>query len=84
MARYYFDIHDSGAFFDDIGSELPDLLSVRKEALAALPAIAAEQIPLGEDRRHFTVLVKDENATPIYSATLTFTGIWLTKPPTKV
>ena len=67
--------------FDEEGSELPGLLEVRQEALACLPVIAANEIPLGEDRRHFTVLVKDGDGLPVYSATLSFVGMWLTRPP---
>ena len=80
MPRYFFDVHDSFSTFDDTGTELSGLAEVRGQALRALPAIAAEEIPMGEDRRLFTVLVRDEHGKPLYSANLSFVGVWLNQP----
>lgn len=77
MPRYFFDIHDGGSTRDDIGTECDDLDDVRKQTLRVLPDIAREQIVNNGDRRTFTCLVTDEEGYPIYSATLTFTGLWL-------
>lgn len=78
MPRYFFDIHNGGKIVhDDEGMELPDMPAVRKAAMEALPAIAAEEIPTDGDQQHFAVLVSDEDGHPVYSATLSFTGLWL-------
>ena len=77
MPRFFFDIHDGGTTRDDLGVELPDHEAVRKHAMEALPSIAAEEIPLDGDRQHFVVLVTDDEGHPVYSATLTYTGLWL-------
>ena len=84
MPRYFFDVHDSFVSYDDTGVELQGLHEVRQSALRALPAIAADEIPMGGDRRHFTVLVKDDAGLPVYSATLSFIGMWLQRPPAAV
>lgn len=77
MPRFFFDIHDHVTAIDEVGFELPNHAAVRKAAMEALPKIAAEDIPADGDRRHFTVLVTDDEGHPVYSATLTFTGLWL-------
>jgi hypothetical protein len=78
MARYYFHIHQNGRLFKDTeGSELDSLEKVRAEAMYALPEIAKDEVPQDGDRQAFAVLVTDEQGKPIYSATLTFAGLWL-------
>ena len=77
MPRFFFDIHDGGTSFDEDGVELLDETAVRRQAMQTLPRIAADEIPMNGDRRHFTVLVSDEGGKPVYSATLTYTGLWL-------
>ncbi|UIY45585.1 DUF6894 family protein [Methylobacterium radiotolerans] len=79
MPRYFFDIHDGGPQRDDTGTECANLDAVRQQALRALPDIAREQIPKAGDRRTFTVLVTDEDGRAVYSATLNYTGLWLTR-----
>lgn len=77
MPRYFFDIHDGGPTRDDVGTECDNLDAVRAQALRTLPDIAREDIPKDGDRRAFTVLVTDEDGHSVYSATLTYTGLWL-------
>lgn len=78
MPRYFFDIHDTGKIEkDDTGTEFPDLEAVRKAAMKTLPDIARQEIPKDGDQRSFVVLVTDEDGQPVYSATLSFTGLWL-------
>ena len=77
MPHFYFDIHDTGTTLDDVGVELPDVAAVRQAAMESLPQIAADEIPKDSDHRHFTVLVTDEDGHSVYSATLTYTGLWL-------
>lgn len=77
MPRYFFDIHDSGSIKDDTGVEFATLDEVRAQAIRTLPDIAREDIPNGGDHRTFTVLVTDDAEKPVYTATLTFAGLWL-------
>ena len=77
MPRYFFDIHDGTDTRDEEGTELPDLPAVRKAAMNVLPKIAADEIPADGDRQHFVVLVTDQDGHAVYSATLTYTGVWL-------
>ncbi len=79
MARYFFDIHDSGSTFDETGVECDTLDEVRLLAITALPDVAREQIPKDGDRRTFTVLVTGEDGRAVYTATLNFTGQWLSR-----
>jgi len=72
---------DGVSCFDEVGSEPAGLKAVRKQARKALPEIAREALPKGEDQRPFTVLVKDEGGRAVYSATLTDTEIWLDREP---
>lgn len=45
MPRYYFDIRDqNGVQFDDVGIDLPDIATARKEARLALAEILAENL----------------------------------------
>ncbi len=78
MPRYFFDIFENGRHTpDEEGTELPNVATVRLEAMRALPAIARDEVPKDGDRQAFTVLVRDEAGKPTYSATLTFAGLWL-------
>ncbi|AWN42375.1 DUF6894 family protein [Methylobacterium durans] len=77
MPRYFFDVHDGGPEFDDTGTELAGPDESYAKARSLLPDIAREEIPRNGDHRTFTVLVKDENGQPVYSATLTYAGIRL-------
>ena len=78
MARYFFDIHSQGQFARDCeGSECDSLEAVRAEAMQTLPEIARDVIFKEGDRQAFTVLVRDENDATIYTATLTFAGLWI-------
>jgi hypothetical protein len=77
MPRYFFDFADGGSHRDDVGTECATLDGVRKAAMAALPAIAKEQIPLSGDHRSFTVVARDEHGAAIYAATLTYVGLWI-------
>ncbi|GJE15259.1 hypothetical protein FOHLNKBM_6340 [Methylobacterium longum] len=48
----------------------------------ALPFVAKEAIPRAvSDTQAFTVLVRDENNTTVYTATLTFAGLWVGDVP---
>lgn len=77
MSRYYFDIHDGTSHFDELGTECATLEEVRDQAMRVLPEIAREQTSNGNDRLTYTVLATDEDHRPVYSATLSLTGLWL-------
>ena len=78
MARYYFDIHDGQALIRDTeGSECIDGDAVRQEAMGTLPAIARDVIPTDGDKQAFTVSVRNEDNIKVYTATLTFAGLWM-------
>lgn len=77
MPRYFFDIHDGGSARDDTGTECANDEAARALAIHTLPDIAREQIPKDGDRRAFTVLVTNAEGRPVYSATLTYAGLWL-------
>jgi hypothetical protein len=82
VPRYFFDIHDGPSFRrDDVGFECEGRAGVRLEAMCALPAIACDEIPKDGDRQAFTVLVRDENGATVYTATLTFAGLWIGDSP---
>jgi hypothetical protein len=42
-----------------------------------LPAIARDTIPKDGNRQSFTVLVRNERDLTVYTATLSFAGLWL-------
>ncbi|KQO79353.1 MULTISPECIES: hypothetical protein [unclassified Methylobacterium] len=79
MARYYFDIHDGRAFVPDpIGQDCVDADHVRREAMRALPEIARDAIPQrGADAQAFKVVVRNTDSAAVYTATLTFSGSWV-------
>lgn len=78
MPNYFFDVHNDGKVQkDDTGTECSDWQAVREAAMRFLPDIAREEMPKDGDQRSLVVLVTDENKHPIYSATLSFAGLWL-------
>ena len=79
MPHYFFDIHDGGSTRDDTGTECADDEAARKQAIRTLPDIARDEIPKDGDRRAFMVLVSDEAKRPIFSATLSYAGVWLNR-----
>lgn len=78
MARYFFHLHQNGTLYKDSeGSELASVEEVRAEAMHVLPAIAKDSLPKDANTQAFTVLVVDEDGKPVFSATLTYAGLWL-------
>ena len=77
MPRYFFDVFDGGAYRDDVGFDLEDDDAVRTEAMKALPDIARDAIPRDGDKQGYMVMVRDQNGKSVYSATLSFAGVWL-------
>lgn len=81
MTRYYIDSDDNDrTVIDEAGFELSGPLEARSMAIDVLPDMAREKLPDG-DRRTFSVRVRDEAGTVIYSAELTMAGEWHVPPP---
>ncbi|MCJ2119269.1 hypothetical protein MKK65_22315 [Methylobacterium sp. J-001] len=76
MPHFFFDTDDGDfRFEDDEGFELPSLEAARIEALDALPDMARNKLP-DRDHHTFSVRVRDEGGTVIYSASLDLVGEW--------
>ena len=74
VPRYFFDFHDGEFHGDDHGTQCADLEAARREAMLTLPEIARFAIPADGDDQAFTMSVRDESGTAVYTATLTFAG----------
>ncbi|MCJ2067576.1 hypothetical protein MKK75_01950 [Methylobacterium sp. J-030] len=76
MPHFFFDT-DDGNFRhqDDEGFELPSIDAARIEALDALPDMARNKLP-NRDRRTYSVRVRNEDGTVVYSASLDLVGEW--------
>lgn len=85
MARYFFDFYDDKLHRDAVGSECAGYNDIRMEAMHALPTMTKDQVPKDGNEQAFTVLVRNERNFTVYTATLTFAGIWLgeDEPPTE-
>ncbi|MET3415188.1 MULTISPECIES: hypothetical protein [unclassified Methylobacterium] len=82
MPRFFFDIHSGSKFARDaVGSECAGMQGIRHEAMLVLPAIARDEIPKDGDKQAFTVLVRDGESRTVYTATLTFAGLWIGDSP---
>jgi hypothetical protein len=78
MARFIFNFIEPGKFDkDDEGIELSGFDEVRAAVMKALPDIAREKIPEDGDHRSLVLLVTDDAGQPVYSGTLSFTGVRL-------
>lgn len=77
MPRYFFDIHDGALRRDEVGVVCDSLGELRREAKRILPDLAGDEIPPGGDATAYTVLVRDDRELVIYTATLSFKGIWV-------
>lgn len=80
MSRYFIDSSDGDQnFLDEEGVELADDDVARFTALDALPDMARDVIPDGDERR-LSVSVRNAAGTVIYQATLTLKGNWEERP----
>jgi hypothetical protein len=78
MPRYFFDVQDDAHMSrDEDGYELDNVAAAYVQAKRLLPAIALDEVPRDGDRKTYVVVVSDEARVPIYSATLSFSGIIL-------
>ncbi|NBJ10626.1 DUF6894 family protein [Microvirga arsenatis] len=70
MPRYFFDTFDGDRLIaDSEGIELPDLEQVKAEAQRALPDLARDGLPDG-DQKTFIVSVRDETGQVVLRAAL--------------
>ena len=73
MPRYFIDSDDGEIQGrDEEGSDLPDLLAARNEAVIALPEIAKGKL-LNCDSRTFSTSVRDETGKVLFKAKLALT-----------
>ncbi|KQP83074.1 hypothetical protein [Methylobacterium sp. Leaf117] len=77
MARYFFDFFDGTVMRDSVGHECAGSDEIRHEAMKALPEIAKGVIPQDGDKQAFTVSVRNAGNLTVYTATLTFAGVWM-------
>ena len=77
MPRYYFDVDDgTGLILDQHGIECGSLDAMRYTAVDALPDIARDELPDG-DNRTMTVKVRDLAGKYLLEASLTVQVKWL-------
>jgi hypothetical protein len=81
MPRYFFDIHDGrsnhGNERDDEGVICDSPEAAARYTRRFLPEIAAHEVETEENDTTYTVLVRDNEGYPIYTAALYFVGSWL-------
>ena len=76
MPLYFFDTRDGDKFIqDDVGMELSDLESAKREATLSLAELARDVVA-GEDRRTLAVQVR-EALEPVLEARMTFEAVVL-------
>ena len=79
VPRYFFDTDDgTGLVVDEDGQELSGPDQLRYLALDALPDIARDIIPDG-DERLLSVRVRDETGAYVFEAFLSLKTRWLTR-----
>lgn len=74
MPRYFFDYEDGELHPDEDGIECADLARARREATLSLSEMTRFAIPADGDNKVFSMMVRDEAGTLVYTATLTFAG----------
>lgn len=81
MPRYFIDSSDGDhTDIDREGLELADDETARRTALDALPDMARDKLPDG-DERSFRVSVRNADGSVIYRASLDLTGGWVEPSP---
>lgn len=76
MALYFFDCLDGDTtYVDDDGISCRDLAEVRYRAVDALPDIARDELPDG-DERTFEIRVRDATGKPVFRCWLNFRLAW--------
>jgi len=76
MPRYFIDTSDGNlSIIDDVGQEIASDEAARTAALDALPDMARDEIPDG-DERTFSVSLRNMRGDIVYSAQLVLKGRW--------
>ena len=78
MARYFFDVSNGSDVSDDVGLDFDDAHTASQEALRSLPDMVKDQ-PLTRTGEKVSVTMRDDFGIPVYRATLTIEGEWLTR-----
>lgn len=81
LPKFYFDTHDGGSLLDEEGGEYPDAETACKEVLITLPEMARWQPTDSNDELTYSLSVRDESNTTIYTAALKLSGKWLDEKP---
>jgi hypothetical protein len=77
MPRFFFDIDDGERRTrDDVGLDFADAQNARDKAVSALPDIARDVMPDGQ-QRDFFVTMRDDSGRPIFKASLSLRTEWL-------
>jgi len=76
MPRFFFDTYDGERMLSDIdGVEFAKVEEVREAAVEALPGIARDRLP-GGDEMEMWVKVRDTAGQPVFEAFLKFSSRW--------
>jgi hypothetical protein len=77
MPRFFFDTYDGEHVLSDIdGVEFARIEEVREAAVKALPGIARDRLPDG-DEMEMWVKVRDAAGRPVFEAFLKFSSRWM-------
>ena len=78
MPRFYIDTSDQERFVrDQEGYEFADVQAAKNAAVDALPDMARDELPDG-DNRTFTAVVRDDQDRTLVQATMSFSVTWMT------
>lgn len=81
MPRFFFDTYDGDRFIpDELGLELDDIEAAKIEAERALPDMAWDELPDG-NQRTFIVSVRDEAGQVVLRAALSLLVEYPSKAP---
>ena len=67
MPRYYFNVHDGKSFFDAEGTELPNLDTAKREAIAYSAKLLADNVVQFRDGEPWAIDVTDESGLVLFS-----------------
>lgn len=73
MGRFFFHLHDGVHITDNIGSEHPDIASVREEAVESISERARGRLLRGSDTSAWLMNVTDETGTTVMVVSLAAT-----------
>lgn len=80
MTRYFFNIRDGADIPDTVGSELPDLASVRREAVEVTTEIVKGRLLANSDTAAWIVQVTDEAGITVMVLSLSASVHFLAEP----